>query len=262
MTRVIITGASGGIGGAAAELLRERGARVTGLDLHADGDGVIQADVTDQASIDAAMAEATEHLGGLDVLVNCAGIGGIQDAGARPDDRALQILEVNLLGAWRVTAAAMPALLESRGRVVNVASGLAAMSTPFAAAYCMSKRGLVAYSDVLRLEYGDSIGVTTVYPGYIKTGIHDPEVTQGLSLDQGVRAEPVSTAANAIAQAALGKPVRDLPTSTAVRILMAIARSAPRLVDRVVARGSRRMALGGGFDSSAIARAYRDRLSR
>ena len=64
------------------------------------------------------------------------------------------MLDVNLLGPWRVTAAAMPALRAARGRVVNVASGLANIAVPLATAYCMSKRGLVAYSDALRLEHG------------------------------------------------------------------------------------------------------------
>ena len=127
----------------------------------------------DQAAVDAAVAEAIERLGGLDVLINNAGIGIPQSAGEPPDDDALAVLDVNLLGPWRVTAAALPALRESRGRVVNVASGLAHLDVPFATAYCMSKRGLVAYSDALRLEHGDAITVTTVYPGYIRTPIHD-----------------------------------------------------------------------------------------
>ena len=154
--RVIVTGAAGGIGGAACTALREHGAQVIGLDLHA-GDDVIACDVRDQASVDAAVAEAIGRLGGLDVLINNAGIGTPQSAAVAPDDDALAVLDVNLVGPWRVTAAALPALLESRGRVVNVASGLAHVTVPFATAYCMSKRGLVSYSDALRLEHGDAI---------------------------------------------------------------------------------------------------------
>ena len=126
----------------------------------------------DQASVDRAVAEAIERLGGLDVLINNAGLGLPQSAGAAPDDDALAVIDVNLLGPWRVTAAALPALRESRGRVVNVASGLAHLALPWGTAYCMSKRGLTAYSDALRLEYGGEITVTTVYPGYIRTPIH------------------------------------------------------------------------------------------
>jgi NAD(P)-dependent dehydrogenase (short-subunit alcohol dehydrogenase family) len=64
----------------------------------------------------------------------------------------LRVIDVNLLGTWRVTAAAIEALRESRGRVVNVASGLAHLTVPLATAYTISKRGVVAYSDSLRLE--------------------------------------------------------------------------------------------------------------
>src|SRR3954447_6838662 len=163
--RVIITGASGGIGRATVAELRRRGAQVVGLDLP-------ECDVRSQQSVDAAVGAAIGRLGGLDVLINNAGLGTPQSAGLPPDEDALELLSVNLVGPWRVTAAALPALRQSRGRVVNVASGLAHMTVPLAPAYCMSKRGLVAYSDALRLEHGDAITVTTVYPGYIRTPIH------------------------------------------------------------------------------------------
>ena len=70
----MITGAAGGIGAAAAEELRRRSARVVGLDLRADGE-IVACDVREQASVDAAVAEATERLGGIDVLINNAGVG-------------------------------------------------------------------------------------------------------------------------------------------------------------------------------------------
>jgi len=167
--RVIVTGAASGIGAAATAELRSRGARVIGIDLVGDGEDIIACDVRDPEAVSLAIAEAVERLGGLDVLINNAGIGHAQSAGVAPDEKALAVLDVNLIGPWRVTAAAMPALLESHGRVVNVASGLAFLTPPFSTAYCMSKRGLVGYSDALRAECGDRIGVTTVYPGYIRT---------------------------------------------------------------------------------------------
>jgi len=122
--RVLVTGASGAVGAATSTSLRERGAEVVGLDRH-PGPDVLEADVRDADQTAAAVAEAIERLGGLDVLVNNAGIGDAHDAGAPPDERAVAIVDVNLFGAWRVTAEAMPALLRARGRVVNVASGMA-----------------------------------------------------------------------------------------------------------------------------------------
>jgi NAD(P)-dependent dehydrogenase (short-subunit alcohol dehydrogenase family) len=252
--RVIITGAGAGIGAAAAEELRARGARVVGLDVRADGDDVIPCDVREQAAVDRAVAEALERLGGLDVLVNNAGIGNPQSAGRAPDANALAVIEVNMLGPWRVTAAALPALRESSGRVVNVASGLAHMSFPFGTAYCMSKRGLVAYSDALRLEYGDQITVTTVYPGYIRTAIHASSEAEGFGLEGVVPAERLEDAARTLARAALGRPTRDLATSRRGTLAYAVVRRMPRrMMDRLILGRMRRLVRRGLFADSALA---------
>jgi NAD(P)-dependent dehydrogenase (short-subunit alcohol dehydrogenase family) len=253
--RVLITGASGGIGSAAMRELRARGAEVVGLDLEADETaGVLACDVRDAASVESAVAAAIERLGGLDVLINNAGVGIPQSAGRAPDDAAVSVLEVNLIGPWRVTAAALPALRESRGRVVNVASGLAHLAIPFATAYCMSKRGLVAYSDALRLEFGDEIGVTTVYPGYIRTGIHAASKASGVGLEGAVPAERVEDAARALTRASLGRPVRDLATTRAGTMQYFLARRSPRrLLDRITTIRIRRLARGGAFEPTGLA---------
>ncbi|HWF36833.1 MAG TPA: SDR family NAD(P)-dependent oxidoreductase [Solirubrobacteraceae bacterium] len=247
--RVIITGAASGIGAATAASLRERGAQVIGLDVNADGDGVLPCDVRDQASVDEAVAQAIERLGGLDVLINCAGIGDPQSAGERPGEDAERVLAVNLLGPWRVTGAALGALREARGRVVNVASGLAHLTVPYAPAYCMSKRGLVAYSDALRLEHGDAITVTTVYPGYIRTPIHEAAAAKGLSLEGAVPAESIEDAARTLTRAALDSPKRDVATTRLGEISYTLLRFTPRrLVDWAIGRQFRR----GDFESSEL----------
>jgi NAD(P)-dependent dehydrogenase (short-subunit alcohol dehydrogenase family) len=234
--RVLLTGAAGGIGTATAAELRERGARVVGLDL-LKGRDILACDVCDQAVVDRAVAEAVRMLGGLDVLINNAGLGLPQSAGAAPDEDALSVIDVNLLGPWRVTAAALPALRESRGRVVNVASGLAHLALPWGTAYCMSKRGLTAYSDALRLEYGGEITVTTVYPGYIRTPIHAGSTEAGVALEGHVPVEKVEDAARTLARAALGPPARDLATTRQGAIGYALMRHVPRrLLDAVVRR--------------------------
>jgi NAD(P)-dependent dehydrogenase (short-subunit alcohol dehydrogenase family) len=234
--RVLLTGAAGGIGSAAAAELRTRGAQVIGLDVVA-GEEIIECDVRDQASVDAGVAEAIERLGGLDVLINNAGIGTPQSAGEAPDERALAVIDVNLLGPWRVTSAALPALRAARGRVINVASGLAYMALPYGTAYCMSKRGLTAYSDSLRLEHGDAISVTTVYPGYIRTAIHDDSRAAGIGLEGKVPAERVEDAARTIARAALGTPVRDLATTRGGAVAYVLMRHLPRRwLDAIVGR--------------------------
>jgi NAD(P)-dependent dehydrogenase (short-subunit alcohol dehydrogenase family) len=260
--RVLITGAAGGIGAAASEQMRRRGARVIGLDLHGDGEDVLACDVRDQASVDTAVAEAIERLGGLDVLINNAGVGMPQSAGQPPDADALAVIDVNLLGPWRVTAAALPALRAARGRVVNVASGLAHVTVPFATAYCMSKRGLVAYSDALRIEHGDAVGVTTVYPGYIRTAIHDAARERGLGLEGVVPAERLSAAAATLVRAALGPPARDLATTRSGAIAYAVVRRLPRrVVDRLGDRQMRRLARKGHFARSPMAADLHARLN-
>jgi NAD(P)-dependent dehydrogenase (short-subunit alcohol dehydrogenase family) len=261
--RIIITGAASGIGAATVEVLRSKGAQVVGLDINGS-DEIIACDVRDQASVDSAVAEAIERLGGgVDVLINNAGVGFAQSAGVAPDERAVSVIEVNMIGPWRVTSAALPALRESRGRVVNVSSGLAHVTAPFATAYCMSKRGVVAYSDALRLEFGSEIDVTTVYPGYIKTPIHDSSNADGFSLDGLVPEEPLAGAADTLVRAALGsKPARDLATTRQGAVGYALARRAPRRVmDRLTLGTLRRHASAGRFDGSRMAREFVQRLS-
>ncbi len=237
--RVLITGGAGGIGSAAVQMLRERGAQVVGLDVRGSD---IDCDVRDQASVDEAVAEAIERLGGLDVLINNAGLGTPQSASVPPDDDALEVLDVNLVGPWRVTSAALPVLREARGRVINVASGLAYLALPYGTAYCMAKRGLTAYSDSLRLEHGDALTVTTIYPGYIRTAIHERSTAAGVALEGAVPAEDVRDAARALARAALGPPVRDLATTRSGSVSYFVLRHMPRrLLDKVLRRRLERL---------------------
>lgn len=250
---MIITGAASGIGAATAEELRGRGAQVAGLDLKA-GDDVIACDVTDQQSVDKAVAAAVKRLGGgLDALVNCAGIGLPQSAAERPGPDALRVIDVNLLGTWRVTAAALPALRASNGRVVNISSGLAHLAVPFATAYGASKRGVVGYSEQLRAEVGDEVTVTTVYPGYIRTPIHDASREAGIGLEGMVPPEPLSAAADTIVRAIYGKPARDLATTRRGGQVYALLRFLPKgLVEGAIRRQMRAGAKRGRFKSTAM----------
>jgi NAD(P)-dependent dehydrogenase (short-subunit alcohol dehydrogenase family) len=262
--RVLITGAASGIGAAASDELRRQGAEVVGLDVTADESWIIECDVTDQESVDRAVAEAIERLGGLDVLINNAGLGFPQSAGEAPDERAMKVFEVNLIGPWRVTSAAIDALRSSpgRGRVVNMASGLAFLTVPFATAYTMTKRGIVGYSDALRLEHGDAIDVTTVYPGYIKTPIHAASEEDGFALDGVVPEEPLESAAATVARAALGRHVRDVATTRRGDVEYRLLRLAPRrAIDAGTRIAVRRLARKGRFSRSRMARDYVARLS-
>ncbi|MGH8868038.1 MAG: SDR family NAD(P)-dependent oxidoreductase [Actinomycetes bacterium] len=258
--RVLVTGSRGGIGGAARELLEARGAQVLGLDLAPDRDGDVVADVRDAAAVEKAVASAVDRLGGLDVLVNCAGIGDPVDAGAMPDETVARILDVNLLGTWRVTSAALPALLDAGGRVICLASGLAYANLPFASAYAVSKRGVVAYADALRLEYGSRISVTTLYPGYIHTGIHASSEAAGLRLGDVVPPESLADAAKGVLHAAAGRPRRDAALTRVGALGLAASRHLPRAVDRVVRGRVHDLARHHLLGSAPYAAGLRDRL--
>lgn len=262
--RVIITGAAGGIGAATAEALRRRGAKVVGLDLKPNGDeDLIACDVTDQESVDCAIAQAVKRLGGVDALVNCAGIGLPQSATETPGPDALRVIDVNLLGTWRVTASALPALRASHGRVVNISSGLAHIAVPFATAYGASKRGVVGYSEQLRAEVGDEITVTTVYPGYIRTPIHDASRNAGVGLEGMVPAEPLGAAVATIVRAIYGKPARDLATTKRGARAYAALRLLPKgLVERAIRRQMRAGAKRGLFESTPMTSDLIARLTR
>jgi NAD(P)-dependent dehydrogenase (short-subunit alcohol dehydrogenase family) len=145
---------------------------------------------------------------------------------------------------------------------VNVASGLAFLTVPFATAYTMTKRGLVGYSDSLRIEHGDAIDVTTVYPGYIKTPIHAASEADGFALDGIVPEEPLESAAGKVARAALGRPVRDLATTRRAGLQYALLRMAPRrAIDRGTLLVMRRLVRKGHFARSRLARDFVARLS-
>ncbi len=232
--RVVITGALGGIGTSTLAALAAQGANVAGIDLVAS-EGVVAADVTEGDAVRAAVEECAELLGGIDVLVNNAGIGRAQDSGAFPDAESRAVMEVNFFGAWNTTAAALPHLLESRGHVVNVSSGLAVVDLPFAAAYSASKRALAAYSAALRIEYRGRLTVTTVYPGYIRTAIHDQSAASGASLEGLVRADTVEGAAAAIVKACVRKP-KSITTSRLSAVELWAARRFPQATEATIAR--------------------------
>jgi NAD(P)-dependent dehydrogenase (short-subunit alcohol dehydrogenase family) len=255
--RVLVTGASGTFGRAISEALTDRGARVVGLDLAPRPDDpvlVLEGDITDDASTQVGVERAVRALGGLDVLINNAGIGGPAPAELPPDSQVYRQLEINLLGTWRATAAATPALVSSRGRVVVVASRAAVVPLPLAAAYGVSKRAVVAYADALRLELAPHVSVSSVYPSMVRSPIHDSTAQAGLSLDGVSRFEPLEGVVEAVLAAALARTApRDVATSRRGTVEFLLARHAPALVDAVVRHTVDARLRSGDFDGAALA---------
>jgi NAD(P)-dependent dehydrogenase (short-subunit alcohol dehydrogenase family) len=112
----------------------------------------------------------------------------------------------------------------------------------------MSKHGIVAYSGALRLEHGDAITVTTVYPGYIKTPIHRDSIEFGMEVSSAE--ESLEDAVATLARAALGDPpVRDITTTRTGQLTNALSRFAPRrVVDRILISQMRKNLQGRSFD--------------
>ena len=241
--RVLITGAAGGLGTAVMAQLTAAGADVLGLDIRDVGRADVRVcDVRDAAAVKEAVDWAVQRLGGLDILINNAGVLSLQDATATPNQDVRDAFETNLLGAWNVAAAATSPLMKSNGRIINIASLFAVVNAPFIPAYCASKRGLCALSDIMRMQFGDQIGVTTLYPGFVDTPIHEAAVRQGLSVKEVVTIklggktllsleEPVDRAARGVVKACSGRVRRDSGVTAMGSLSLMAARHAPRVVD-------------------------------
>lgn len=258
--RILVTGAAGTFGRAMSARFTAQGAQVVGLDIvdtARPGDSgipIIACDITSQESVDAAVAEAAALLGGIDLLVNNAGRGGPAPAELAPGEEVEAQLRLNLLGAWRVTATVMPHLVRTRGRVVFIASRMALLPLPLAAAYGVSKRALAAYADALRLEVGTHVGVTTVYPSMVRSPIHDSTRQAGLSLDAVSRPEPVEGVVDAIVRAVTARRApRDVATTVRGRVEMMVGRHAPSLADRLVRRTVAARVAAGDFADAPLA---------
>jgi len=255
--RVLITGASGTLGRELGRRLVSEGAVVVGLDIAPTGDEpfeVVACDITDDDSAQAGVARAIEMLGGLDVLVNNAGIGGPAPAELAPGDEVRRQLEINLVGTWRITAACVDALVASRGRVVMVTSRMAVMQLPLAAAYGASKRAMVAYADALRLELGTHVGVTCVYPSAVRSPIHDSTRAAGLSLEGMSTYESLEGVVDAIHLAALSaRARRDITTTGKGAVEFFLSRHLPQVTDLIVRRTLAGRVAARAFEGAELA---------
>jgi NAD(P)-dependent dehydrogenase (short-subunit alcohol dehydrogenase family) len=167
--KALVTGAAGGVGRATVDLLREEGATVVGVDLR-ESDGVRACDVSDPASVTAAVAAAVEELGGLDVLVNVAGIDQFRKFEDLDVETWNRHLGVNLTGPMLMSHAALPHLKATKGNIVTIASIAGLRAQPYQAAYCASKAGVVMLMKSLALElHADGVRANTVCPGGVDT---------------------------------------------------------------------------------------------
>jgi NAD(P)-dependent dehydrogenase (short-subunit alcohol dehydrogenase family) len=173
--KALVTGGASGIGRAAAELLMEHGARVAVLDRDVSdapaGAIALEADVTDDAAVRAAVASAGEALGGLDVLVNNAGVGARGTVEDNGDDEWHRVYDVNVVGLVRVARAALPLLRESpHAAIVNTCSVAATAGLPQRALYSATKGAVYSLTLAMAADHvGDGIRVNCVNPGTADT---------------------------------------------------------------------------------------------
>ncbi|UQS24646.1 SDR family oxidoreductase [Amycolatopsis thermalba] len=165
-----VTGGASGIGAAVVAALRERGARVAALDLTEVPDG-LRVDVTDDESVRRAISAVVERFGGLDIVVNNAGVGAQGTVADNDDAEWLRVLDVNLLGMVRVSRAALPHLRRSRAAaIVNVGSIAATAGLPQRALYSASKGAVAALTRAMAADHlREGIRVNCVHPGTADT---------------------------------------------------------------------------------------------
>ena len=171
---VVVTGAASGIGHATAELFRDLGDTVYGLDINPtvpDGVTYVECNVGSRAAVDAAIARCAEH-GRIDVLANVAGIVQFGRFEGVTEEEWDRVHAVDLKGPFFVMQAALPHLKAVKGNIVNVSSVAGNVSQPYATAYAAAKGGLTQLTKALALELSpDGIRVNAICPGTVDTPI-------------------------------------------------------------------------------------------
>jgi NAD(P)-dependent dehydrogenase (short-subunit alcohol dehydrogenase family) len=233
-TRVLITGASTGFGRDTAERLARRGDHVfatmrdvsgrnaphrDALERLAGKEGVrlrvLELDVTNEQSVDSAITAALDDVGGLDVVINNAGVAALGVTEAFTPAQFEQIFAVNVYGAVRVNRAVLPSMRKQRsGLLVHISSGAGRVTIPALAAYCASKYALEALADAYRYELSPfGIESILVEPGVYRTGIHDRWIVpaDGARLAEYGSAASFAQRVDSVFQAIVGGP--DAPGS-------------------------------------------------
>ncbi len=255
----VITGASDGIGRALAVQLAAGGANLvvaarsaSGLDetarlcAHAGGHALaVPTDVGDPAACARLIAAAVERFGGIDVLVNNAGISMQARFDALTDLAGCErLMRINYLGAVHCTHHALPHLKARRGLIVAVSSLQGKTGFPTYAAYAASKHAMQGFFDSIRIELrADGVGVLVVSPGPVDTAIHERRLGPDGTLHGGrprhATSMPVDECARQIARA-IARRDRELVMTAAGKAGAWLKLVAPALLDRLIADAVRR----------------------
>lgn len=184
--RVLITGAGSGLGRACALAFADRGARIAVSDLRLDAalqtldllkargaEGLALAlDVTAEDSFTAAVAKMQAEWGGIDVLVNNAGVATAGTVAESPIRQWQWVLDINLLGCVRGCRAVIPLMrAQKSGHIVNIASFAGIANPPALASYSAAKAAVISLSETLRFELYPDVGISVACPSFFKTDL-------------------------------------------------------------------------------------------
>ncbi len=249
---VVITGAAGGIGRALARRFADAGSKVAVLDIDAGGAEVaasdlrsagadaiaLVCDVTSQESANAAIAAVISRWGGVDVLINNAGVTQLGNFADTPPSLYRRVFDINVFGAIHCTQAALPSLVARRGAIV-VLSSVAGLAPLYGrSGYSASKHALHGLFETLRCELeGSGVDVTMVCPGFTDTAIEQHALGTGARPTVGRAAAPQDVA-DAIYRGVVARR-RLLVLSAVGKLSWLIIRLAPSFFDRLMLRRMR-----------------------
>lgn len=248
--RMLITGASRGIGRALAVEVVKRGAKVLAVardfealrELEAECPGIVgyAGDVTSPADRSAMIQAVLDRFGGLDILVNNAGVGATGFFGDTGPDTLRRILEVNLFALAELTRLAIPHLqFGAQPMIVNVSSIFGRRGFPRYAEYCASKFAVQGFSDALRAELITmNIGVLVMNPGPTETGFQENMLERSADTPRAGRRMPAEAVASAMIRA-IEQDKAEITLTGIGKALILATRLAPRLLDWYLCRGLR-----------------------
>lgn len=246
---VFITGASSGIGRATAEAFLRDGARVAVCSRRPVSDleaFYVPCDVRRREDVRKAIDAVVAKFGELHVLVNNAGFGVYTAVADMKDEDFEDIFRTNVFGPFYAVQAALPHLKKTRGQVINISSILGRASIPYAAAYCMTKHALHAFSKSLRVELRPhGVRVIEVGPGLTDTNFQSSARLTGISkplvAKEGQKGWPAEKVARAILRASK-RGRREVWLTADGKLFMFVQRAFPRMADWGMARWASRLA--------------------